>query len=213
MKIRALAAMAAIAVAFPLTTACGASGTVERAADRPAAAKKADKDKVDCTSQQTSQADWMKYCAEDAGDEKAPDTELKVGDSFRYNDGVKVAITRIEHFSNFAEYDSRPAAGETAFRVHVKVTNGTRKPLSLDNLSVMVSGATKGGEAEFTTWENGASEMAGGRLAPGVTAEKTEDGVLGKKYGMQALVSVYYMSDDPNVDALAAEPNWTGPIR
>jgi len=213
MKIRTFAATAAIAIALPLTAACGTSGTAERAADKPANAKKADKDKVDCTSQETSQADWMKHCAEDAGDEKAPDTELKVGDAFRYNDGVKIAVTRIEKFSNFHEYDSRPTTQQNAFRIHVKITNGSKKPLNLDNLSVNISGATKGGDAEFTTWENGASEMMGGRIAPGVAANKTEDGVLAKKYGTQALVSVYYMSPDEDVDALAVEPNWTGPIR
>lgn len=210
MKIRTYAAVMAIA-ALPLVSACGSQGTAERA--DVTKAEKADKSKVDCTSQRTSQAEWMKNCAEDAGQEEAPETELKLGDAFKYEDGVKVTITRVEKFTNFAEYDSKPTSDETAFRVHVKITNGSKRPLSLDDLSVNISGATKGGDAEFTTWENGAAEMMGGRVAPGVTTNKTEDGVLKTKYGTQALVSVYYLSDDPDVDALATDPNWTGPIR
>ncbi|SCK08375.1 hypothetical protein H181DRAFT_00365 [Streptomyces sp. WMMB 714] len=213
MKILSIAVTAAIAVTLPLAAACGSQGTAERAADKPATAKKADESEVDCTSQETSQADWMKHCAEDAGDEEAPDTELKFGDGFRFHDGVKVTVTRVEKFSDFHEYDSRPTAGQNAFRVHLKITNGSKKPVSLDDMSVLVSGAAEGGDAEFTTWENGASELLGGRIAPGVTADKTEDGVLDKKYGTQALVTLAYMPTDGDVDAFAAEPNWTDPIR
>ncbi len=204
MKIRSIAVTAAIAVTLPLAAACGSQGTAERAADKPAAAAKADEDEVDCTSQETSQADWTKHCAEGAGEEEAPDTELKFGDGFRFHDGVKVTVTRVERFADFHEYDSKPTPAQNAFRVHLKITNGSKKPVSLDDMSVLVSGATKGGDAEITTWENGASEMAGGRIAPGVTADKTEDGVLDKKYGTQALVTLAYMPSDGEAEVFAA---------
>ncbi|MBQ1165484.1 hypothetical protein KBZ21_46675, partial [Streptomyces sp. A73] len=76
----------------------------------------------------------------------------------------------------FSEYDSKPSAGETAFRINIKFDNGSEQPIDLDDVSVLAEGATKGGEAAVTTWENGSAEITG-RLAAGQTAAKTEDGV------------------------------------
>ncbi|MBQ1166050.1 hypothetical protein KBZ21_49515, partial [Streptomyces sp. A73] len=64
-----------------------------------------------------------------AGDNKASDadkkkaaaskTEMNVGDTFRYHDGITVTVTSIDRFTKFSEYDSKPSAGETAFRINI----------------------------------------------------------------------------------------------
>ncbi|MBQ1165643.1 hypothetical protein KBZ21_47470, partial [Streptomyces sp. A73] len=73
--------------------------------------------------------------------------EMNVGDTFRYHDGIKVTVTSIDRFTKFSEYDSKPSAGETAFRSNIKFDNGSEQPIDLDDFSVLAEGATKGGEA------------------------------------------------------------------
>lgn len=208
MRIRTYTAAAAIAAALPLIAACGSQGTAERADSKPAAA---DKNKVDCGQDSNlSQAEWMKHCADDAGNEKAPDTELKLGDTFKYKDGVKVTVTRIAKFTAFEEYGDTAEPDQTPFRIDIKIENGSRKPLNLDEFMVNGQGATKGGDAEFTAWTEDIKDVTG-RLAPGQSDTKNSDGVLDKKYGTQMVVTIGRYSE--SVDPLAAEPNWTGPIR
>jgi len=208
MKIRIIAATAAIA-ALPLMAACGTQGTAERDDNKPAA--KADKDTADCgPDSDLSQADWMKHCAEDAGDDKAPDTELKLGDTFKYKDGLKVTVTRIAKFTDFDPDYGGAEPNQTPFRIDVKFQNDSSKPVNLDEISVNGQGATKGGDAEFTLWGDDTKDVTG-RLAPGQSDTKNSDGVLDKKYGTQMVVTVTRMTDD--ADIMADDPNWTGPIR
>ncbi|QLH19296.1 hypothetical protein [Streptomyces sp. Rer75] len=207
-----------VGVLLPLTAACSnhEQGTVQRAeGSRPEGTTKGSEDKdvsyADCGPDSgLSQAEWMENCADDAGDDRAPNTELKIGDTFRYNDGLKVTVTRIDKVTTFAGYDSRPGGDQTAFRVNIKFDNQSEKPIDLDDFSVNVQGATKGGDAELTVWEIGSKEIAG-RLAPDVSDTKNSDGVLDKQYGMQVLVTVTRMNED--TDLLAEDPHWTGPIQ
>ncbi|MBQ1163421.1 hypothetical protein KBZ21_36115, partial [Streptomyces sp. A73] len=83
------------------------------------------------------------------------------GDTVRYHDGIKVTVTSIDRFTKVSEYDSKPSAGETAFRININVDNGSEQPIDLDDFSVLAEGATKGGEAAVTTWENGSAEITG----------------------------------------------------
>ncbi|MET7765737.1 hypothetical protein ABZS71_28345 [Streptomyces sp. NPDC005393] len=219
MNVRIRTAAVLTAVLLPLTAACSSheQGTVQRAEDSRPEGKttKAPEDKdtsdADCGPDSgLSQAEWMENCADDAGEDNAPNTELKIGDTFRYHDGLKVTVTRIEKVTTFAEYDTRPDSAQTAFRINIKFDNQSKKPIDLDDFSVNAQGATKGGDAELTTWEIGSKEITG-RLAPGVSDTKNSDGVLDKQYGTQVLVTVTRMNED--TDLLAEDPHWTGPIQ
>lgn len=209
MKIRTYAAVAALA-ALPLMSACGTQGTAERA-DKPAADTKKTGGDVDCgPDSDLSQADWMKHCADDAGDQDAPDTELKLGDTFKYTDGIKVTVTRIAKFTDFDPDYGGAEPHQTPFRIDIKFHNDSSKPVDLDEFMVNGQGATKGGDAEFTLWGGDTKDVTG-RLAPGQSDTKNSDGVLDKKYGTQMVVTVTRMSED--IDVMAEDPNWTGPIR
>lgn len=238
MNVRVTTTAVLTAVLLPLTAACGSSheqGTAERAKSGGTAekrdksegtkakkAKKADKaDKADCgPDSELTQAEWMDTCVDEdeengtvdeaGADDKRPNTELTVGDTFRYDDGLKVTVTGIKKVTAFTEYDNRPSGKETAFRISVKFDNQSKKPIDLGEFDVNGQGATKGGDTEITTWEIGSKEITG-RLAPGMSDTKNSDGVLDKQYGTQMLVTVTRMSEDS--DILAEDPHWTGPIQ
>ncbi|MFJ9034920.1 hypothetical protein ACIRQP_42305, partial [Streptomyces sp. NPDC102274] len=95
--------------------------------------------------------------AEEPVEEETPDTELEVGDGFRYKDGVLLTVTGINKLTaaDFGEYDTKPTADQTAFRVLLDVTNGSKKPLDLDTWGMAAQGATTGGETEFMSAEKG----------------------------------------------------------
>ncbi|WP_030878700.1 hypothetical protein [Streptomyces sp. NRRL S-1868] len=210
MKIRISLAIAAVVI-LPVTAACSSdtSGNADTKPSSAAKAKPADGD-TDCgADSDLSQSEWTEKCADDAGGDKAPTTELKVGDTFKYDDGLKVTVAGIQRFTQFGEYDVKPDPSETPFRINIKFENGGKQPVNLDDFSVNGQGATKGGDAEFTAFDAGSKEIAG-RLAPGQSDTKTSDGVLDKKYGSQLLVTVSRM-DEANM--LDEDPNWTGPIR
>ncbi|MBQ1164445.1 hypothetical protein KBZ21_41395, partial [Streptomyces sp. A73] len=42
--------------------------------------------------------------------------------------------------TKFSEYDSKPSAGETAFRINIKFDNGSEQPIDLDDFSVLAEG-------------------------------------------------------------------------
>ncbi|MEU1315775.1 hypothetical protein [Streptomyces tibetensis] len=71
----------------------------------------------------------------------------------------------------------------------MKLRNTGKEPARLDDLSLIVEGATNGGEASFTAFENGSQPLEG-RLAPGVTTTKNADHVLETKYGKKVVVTV-----------------------
>lgn len=214
----ALIALVAL-TSLPLVAACGSTdqGTAERAASsgKSAPAHKGP-DKADCADPDLSQAEWLDQCASDApaDDQPAdePDTELAVGDGFRYDDGVRISVTKIAELRNgdFGEYDEKPGAKSTGFRVTYSITNGTKKPLDLDSWGINAQGATTGGETEFISAQNGAKTMTG-RLAPGKTAPFTGEYSLAKSDGRSVVVTVTRM--DEGAEILAEDPHWTGPIK
>ncbi|RYJ26462.1 hypothetical protein CU044_3755 [Streptomyces sp. L-9-10] len=150
--------------------------------------------------------------AEEPVEEKAPDTELKVGDGFRYKDGVLLTVTGIDKLTaaDFGEYDLKPSADKTGFRVSLDVTNNAKTPLDLDTWGVSAQGATTGGETEFVSAEKGSKQMTG-RLAPGKKGSFTFDYALAKKDGTAVVFTLTRVDD--SVDLLAEDPHWTGTIK
>lgn len=200
MRVRT-AALAALLLAA--LTACG-SGDDSKAETKPSAGKTtAGKEKdVDCTDQTLDQATWTEHCADEAGGDgtEQQSTGLKFGQTYTWPDGLKVSVVDAKRFTDFnEEYGETPEPGATDFRVTLKLENTGTKPAALDDLSLIVEGATNGGEAAFTIFENGSQPLEG-RLAPGVAATKTADHVLETKYGKKIVVTVQRNSDDFSLD-------------
>lgn len=190
----ALAAAAAVAL-LPLTAACGDSeqGTAERAGTE-------------------EQADAAPADEEPADEEPAKETELAVGDGFRYKDGVKVTVIKVSKLraADFGEYDVKPEADQTGFRVSWDITNGSKKPIDLDAWGFDAEGATTGGTTETLFAENGA-RMMGGRLAPAKSGTFTSEYALPKADGLDIVFTMTRM--DESADLLAEDPHWTGSIK
>ncbi|MEU6000272.1 hypothetical protein ABZ837_20900 [Streptomyces sp. NPDC047197] len=204
MRVRATAATAAMLLAA--LTACGDDG--DKADAKAADSSKASTSKkVDCADEDISQADWMNHCSDEGADTSADGagaeeqaTGLKFGESYTWPDGLKVSVAEAKVFTDYdAELMESAEPGSTDFRVKLKLTNSGKSAVSLDDLSVIVEGATNGGEAESTAFENGA-EPLDGRLAPGVSATKTDDSVLETKYGKKVVVTVQRSSEDSDLD-------------
>ncbi|WP_432169072.1 hypothetical protein [Streptomyces sp. 1222.5] len=198
----------AIVVCAASLTACGETGHQQGKAERangPAASKSAD-----CgPDSNLSQADWMDQCASEKPSEKEPDTELAVGDSFAYNDGVKITVTSIRRLTTFGEWDDKPDANQTGYRVSWSIANGTKKPLDVDQWSEAEQGATNGGQVTMLTVEKGSRSMTG-RIAPGQTGTFTSEGALNRSDGTKLVVTMTRMDDQ--ADVLADDPHWTGVI-
>ncbi|MEV6750878.1 hypothetical protein [Streptomyces sp. NPDC051214] len=190
--------------------ACGGSdgGDGDKADSKGPAAKK-----VDCADENISQADWTKHCSDEGADAEADGAEekatgLKFGESYTWPDGLKVSVTEAKVFTDHdAELMESAEPGNTDFRVRLKLTNSGKSAVALDDLSLIVEGATKGGEASQTAFEKGGEPLEG-RLAPGVSATKTNDNVLETKYGKKIIVTVQRSSDAANLDF----PEYTGAI-
>lgn len=136
----------------------------------------------------------------------APRTDLKFGGSYTWPDGLKVSVTGAKVFTDYADGESHDP-GSTDFRVVLRLTNGGTRPVDLGELSVIVQGATSGGEAASTVFKNGSAPLEG-RLAPGATAVKTDDWSMETKYGRRVVVRVQRVADDFGLDF----PEFTGEI-
>lgn len=207
-------AVAACTAALLALTACSTDspGTAERAPKKAADANPAEKGDggADCgDGSDPSQSEWLEQCADDAGAEDAPDTELKVGDTFKYPDGVRATVTGINRITRFAEFDDRPDADEVAFRVTATLKNDSKRPVQLDEFGIDAAGAVNGGDITLITVEDGAKELMG-RVAPGATATGTSDFAIAKKNSAQIVATVSRSDEDSVLDE---DPNWTGPIR
>jgi hypothetical protein len=200
MRVRATAAVAAMLLAA--LTACGGGGSDNSSASKT---KKptSKKEKVDCASQALDQAEWMEHCADEAStdsDTGVTSTGLKFGESYTWPDGLKVSVVEAKKWTTFTDEDfaeDDPKANE--FRVLLKLENTGKKPVQLDEVSTFIEGATNGGEAAFTEFTTD-SEPLGGRLAPGVTATKTDDNSLETKYGKKIVVTVQRNSENFDLD-------------
>lgn len=199
MRVRATAATAALLLAA--LTACGGGSDSSSASKTKAPASESEK--VDCTSQTLDQAEWMEHCADEASadsDTGAKSTGLKFGETYKWPDGLKVTVVDAKVFTDYdKDLLESPEPGNTDFRVTIKLENAGKKPVALDDLSLIVEGATNGGEASFTSFENGSQPLEG-RLAPGVSATKNADHVLETKYGKKVVVTVQRSSDNFDLD-------------
>lgn len=210
-------ALIAVAVLTATLTACNASDTQQGKAERAGASTSASKS-PDCgPDSKLSQADWIDQCSSASATPtaKKPDTELAVGDTFAYKDRLKVTVTGISRIKQFGEYDDRPDANQTAFRVKFSVTNGTTQAYDLDSLSYNAEGGTKGGEAEPIAVEPGSKQMTG-RLAPGRAGAFTSEYTIAKSDGNTIVFTVSRMDDAFLKDDsayLGNDPNWTGDIK
>lgn len=210
-------ALATIAILAATLTACSSEpsqGTAERAtASRPPASST-----PDCGPDSTlSQAEWTEQCASEsptAADDEQPDTELAVGDTFAYTDGLKVKVDSIRTVTRWGEYDDKPDADQTPFRVTFTITNGTTKPYDLDGLSETTQGATTGGQTTFLYVEADSKQMIG-RLAAGRSATFTAEYSIAKADGKEVLFTMS-RTDDAWLESgsfLGEEPHWTGTIK
>ncbi|WP_435854004.1 hypothetical protein [Streptomyces purpurascens] len=144
----------------------------------------------------------MEQCATATPSTEQPDTELAVGDTFAYTDGLKVKVDSIRQITRFGEYDSRPDAGQIPFRVTFTVTNGTDKPYDLDDLGATAEGGTTGGETRFLYVTVGSAEKDG-RLAPGRAGTFTEEYSIDKN---DASSIVFSMSRSDEAWLVAGRP-------
>ncbi|MFH9569726.1 hypothetical protein ACH4MG_04135 [Streptomyces sp. NPDC017454] len=198
MHTRAVALVSAAVLAVMLT-ACSSDepkqGTAERAAENASSAP------ASSTPDSPDQ-------------DEQPDTELAVGDTFAYTDGLKVKVDSITTITKWGEYDTKPEVGQTPFRVTWTVTNGTKKPYDLDQFGYQAQGATTGGETESLYVEVGSKQMTG-RLAAGRSGTFTSEYSLAKTDGKDVLFTMTRMDEQWLEDGsfLAEDPNWTGTIK
>lgn len=191
---RVRVAITAILLAGTLVACSGGSddakpGSAAKSSSAPAA------EEVDCSDPDLGQADWVENCeGAGTGGDGGPVTGLAFGKTYEWPDGLTVTVVEAKEVTEFGEYEE-PEDGNTAFRVKLKLTNSGEAPADLGDLSTIIEGATNGGEAGFTEFSDGSSPL-GGRLAPGVTAVKTDDNVLETKYGKKIVVTVQRASED-----------------
>ncbi|KUL34746.1 hypothetical protein [Streptomyces regalis] len=137
-----------------------------------------------------------------------------MGDTFAYTDGLKVKVDSIRTITKYGEYDDKPDADRTPFRVTFTITNGTKKPYDMDSFGYDAQGATTGGQTEFLYVEVDSKQM-GGRLAPGRSATFTSEYSLAKSDGKDIVFTIS-RSDDAWLESgsfLGDDPNWTGTIK
>ncbi|MET9158271.1 hypothetical protein ABZX56_11135 [Streptomyces parvulus] len=208
----------ATAALAAMLTACSADGPSQGSAERAdkAAASNAPASKTpDCEDGTLEQADWMADCYSDSPEQAdQPDTELAVGDTFAYTDGLKVKVDTITTITRWGEYDTKPEAGKTPFRVTWTITNGTKKPYDLDDFGYDAQGATTGGTTESLYVEVDSKQMTG-RLAAGRSGTFTSEYALAKTDGKDVLFSMSRMDNQwlESGSFLGEDPNWTGTIK
>lgn len=183
MRARTALAGTAVALLMPLA-ACGSStphpqtSTTGPAATAP----------VDCLSPTVGQQARTDHCAKGASK-----MDLKVGETYSWQDGVSVSVTALQLIASFGSGESRPSADQYGFRVLVTVKDGGQAPVDLGKITLLAEGATSGGSASMGVFR-GADDLAG-QLAPGVTVTKNAGFILDKKYGMKVVITVQRGSD------------------
>ncbi|MEU0098290.1 hypothetical protein [Streptomyces sp. NPDC006267] len=199
------AAVAALLLACSLT-ACGS--TDEPAAPKSTVKASAPEHEVDCSDTSMDQADWMEHCnTETPAEQLAPSTDLAFGKPFAWPDGLEVTVLDAKVFSDWDEYEE-PDPKATEFRIRLKVDNKSETAVDLSELSIMVDGATNGGTAASSSFTKGSAPLEG-RIASGVSAVKTDDNTLEKRYGNDIVVTVQRVSDD----GFEVFPEFTGTIK
>lgn len=216
MRTRVSAATAVLLLAA-LTACGGGDGGSSESPSKPkaAASKEPSEPEVDCMDESIGQADWMKYCSDEGAGTGGDGTDggatgLKFGESYTWPDGLKVTVVGAKKFTDFnADYGETPEPGGTDFRVSLKLENRGKASVDLGDLSTITEGATNGGQAAFTRFDNGSQPLEG-RLAAGVKATKTDDNVLETKYGRKIVVTVQRNSEDFDLEFPEFEGEITG---
>ncbi|MCR8942028.1 hypothetical protein NW249_07830 [Streptomyces sp. OUCMDZ-4982] len=150
----------------------------------------------------------MEHCnTETPAESEAPVTDLAFGKPFVWPDGLEVTVLEAKVFTDWDEHEG-PDPKNTEFRVRVKVDNRSDRAVDLDELSVSVDGATNGGTAALTVFSKGSAPLEG-RLAKGVSAVKTSDNSLEKRYGKGIVVTVQRTT----ADNVLAFPEFIGTIK
>ncbi|MBI0293275.1 hypothetical protein JBE04_01870 [Streptomyces sp. PRKS01-29] len=192
-----------LAATLPLTACSGNDGDSSKN-EKPKAAGSS----YDCDNPNGDQASWVENCADKKpAPAEQPSTGLAFGKSYTWPDGLKVSVVDAHVFTNYTEFEE-PEKGKTDFRVRLRLTNTGKSAVKLDDLSTIIEGATNGGEAASTEFENGSNPLEG-RLAPGVTVTKTDDSVLGTRYGRKIVVTVQRASENFDLEF----PEFTGTIQ
>ncbi|NUV65627.1 hypothetical protein G6W57_00660 [Streptomyces sp. CAI-121] len=204
MRTRTAAAAAALLFACSLT-ACGSD---EPAAPESTVKASAPEHEVDCSDTSLDQSDWMEHCnTEPPAESEAPSTGLPFGKAYAWPDGLEVTVLDAKVFSDWDEYEE-PDPKSTEFRIRLKVDNKSETPVDLSELSIMVDGATNGGTAAGGSFTKGSAPLEG-RIASGVSAVKTDDNTLEKRYGKDIVVTVQRVSDA----GFEVFPEFTGTIK
>ncbi|MFJ2568985.1 hypothetical protein ACIOYT_00995 [Streptomyces halstedii] len=165
---------------------------------------------VDCSDKSLSQAEWVDACSDGGsgtGGDGGPSTGLGFGKPYVWADGLEVTVVEAAVFSDWDEYEE-PDPKNTEFRIRLKLDNKSSESVDLGDLSVMVDGATNGGQSSSSTFSKGSAPLEG-RLAPGVSAVKTDDNALEKRYGKDIVVTVQRTSED----GFDVFPEFTGTIK
>ncbi|MEU8932376.1 hypothetical protein AB0D30_21100 [Streptomyces sp. NPDC048409] len=210
--------LVAVSVLAATLTACSSSEPAQGKAERASASSSSASKSPNCgPDSQLSQSDWIDQCSSASAtpSDKPSDTELTVGDTFAYTDGIKVKVDSVRTITRWGEYDDKPDAGQVPFRVTFTLTNGTTKPYDLDNFSYDAQGATTGGETESLYVDADSKEMTG-RLAPGRVATFTSEYSMAKTDGKTIVFTMTRMDDAwlKNDSAwLGEDPHWTGDIK
>jgi hypothetical protein len=209
-RTRTLTGIAGTATAAVLAlTGCSSSSSHDNASPAPttpAAAKTAKT--VDCSDQSLSQADWMAHCASKT--DASGSLNRTFGQTYTWSDGIKATIVSATVFTAYDKsLDEHATPGETDFRLRIRITNNGRAPLDLSALSTIINGATNGGQAASTTFNNGSAPLEG-LLAPGVTTVKTDDDSLKTAYGRK--IAVTLQRTTPGSIDLMPSPVFAGTI-
>ncbi|MGQ4338092.1 hypothetical protein ACN6LF_001888 [[Kitasatospora] papulosa] len=198
------AAAAALVLAVGLT-ACGTSG--EPAATKSSVKASAPAHEVDCSDTSLSQAEWMESCSDEDAPSEAPSTGLAFGKPYAWPDGLEVTIIEAKVFTDWGEFEE-PDPKNNEFRVRLKLDNKGQQAVNLSDITIMVDGATNGGTSSSSTFEKGSAPLEG-RLAPGVSAVKTDDNALEKRYGKDVVITVQRTSE---AEGFMTFPEFTGKI-
>lgn len=202
------AAAVALLLACSLT-ACG--GSDDPAAPKSTVKASAPEHEVDCSDTSLSQADWMEHCSEDdgagTGGDGGPSSDLPFGKAYAWPDGLEVTVLEAKVFTDWDEYEE-PDPKNTEFRIRLKVDNKSEASVDLSQLSILVDGATNGGTAASSSFAKGSAPLEG-RIASGVSAVKTDDNALEKRYGKDIVVTVQRATDD----GFEVFPEFTGTIK
>ncbi|WP_049568765.1 hypothetical protein [Streptomyces sp. SBT349] len=139
----------------------------------------------------------------------AAEGDLPLGEVYAWDDGLAVTVDNLRQVpaSDLGEYETVEDA-EIPFVADVTITNTGDQPYDLSGLHLGVTGATQGGDAYNTSYENvGAVGHYEGRLAPGETLESVHGWTIEEQHGLDVVIEAFR-----NDDWQLPQPTWIGSI-